>query len=158
MKSAGVLIVVMQVGWMGVACAGPADDAKAIAQCVEKAGDQFPGACIGIVADPCIKNAFRAGNADDANDAKACAKRELAVWRARMTKAIALIGKGATKPMVAAVAAAQKTLAASQDSLCPQFNVLDPGMAMGGEDYCRLQETARRVLMLERFAAAVSEH
>jgi len=155
MKSAGVLIVVMQVGWLGVAgAAGPADDAKAVAQCVEKAqtNDQFPGACIGMVADPCIKNAA----SPDA--AKACAKRELAVWRARLTKAIALIGKSGPKQMAPAVAAAQKSLAASQDSLCPQFNGLDPGMSMGGEDYCRLQETARRALVLERLAAAVSEH
>jgi hypothetical protein len=156
MKSAaGLVFFVLQVGCAGIACAaGPADDAKAVAQCVDKAqkDDRFPGACIGVVADPCIKAA------GDADGARACAKRELAVWRERLKKAIAAIGKNGPKQMAAAVAAAQKSLAAAQDSLCPQFNGLDPGMSMGGEDYCRLQETARRVLVLERLAAAVSEH
>jgi hypothetical protein len=155
MKFSGLGMALVLIAWAGVAgAAGPADDAKAVAQCVERAeqNDQFPGACIGVVADPCIKGAA------DLDDAKACARRELAVWRARMTKAIARIGKGGPKPMAPAVAAAQKSLAASQDSLCPQFNGLDLGVTSGSEDYCRLQETARRVLVLEQLVAAVSEH
>jgi hypothetical protein len=60
--------------------------------------------------------------------------------------------------VLASVAAAQKAWAGSQDKLCPLFNTLDPGMALGAEDYCRLQETARRVLLLERLGEAVSEH
>ena len=96
MQVKSVLIVVIQIGWMSAACAaGPADDAKAVAQCIEKAekNDQFPGACIGVIADPCIKNA------SSPDDAKACAKRELAVWRARLTKAVAAIGKSGPKQM-----------------------------------------------------------
>jgi hypothetical protein len=118
MKATTVVVIAMMVRWAGAAsAAGPADDAQAVAQCVDtaEASDQFPGACIGIVADPCIK---AAGTPDAA---KACAKRELAVWRVRMTKAIALIGKGGPKQMAPAVAAAQRSLAAGQDSLCPQF-------------------------------------
>ena len=155
MKFASLVVVTMLTGWAAAAAAaGPADDAKAVAECVDKAqtSDQFPGACIGIVADPCIKHA---GTPDAA---KGCAKRELDIWRGRLARAIAVIGKNGPKKMASAVAAAQKSLAASQDSLCPQFNGLDPGMSMGGEDYCRLHETARRALMLERLAAAVSEH
>jgi hypothetical protein len=154
MKPIEVVVLAMLIGWAGPAAAGPADDEKTIAQCVVKAAasDQFPGACIGVVADPCIRNA----GAPEA--ASACAKRELAVWRGRMTKAMALIGKGGPKDMVAALAKVQKTFAIMLDGLCPQLNGLDPGMSMGGEDYCRLQETARHALLLERLAAAVSEH
>jgi len=159
MKSIVILIVAGQVGLAGAAfAAGPADDAKVIAQCVETAQNsgQFPGRCIGAIADPCIEGASK----HDAyvEDAKACAKRELAAWRGRLAKAVAVISKNGPKKMAPAVAAAQKSLVASQDSLCPQFNGLDPGMSLGAEDYCRLQETARRVLLLERLAAAVSEH
>ena len=92
-----------------------------------------------------------------AEDAKACAARELAVWQARLAQAVAVASKGGGNRMRAAIAAAQKSWASSQDTICPLFSNLDPGMALGADVYCRLQETARRAL-LERLGAAASEH
>jgi hypothetical protein len=161
MRTARALAVLLCLGAAGgsfAAAPSPAEDSKAVARCVEAAqkADGFAGNCIGVVADPCIKAARERDSA--AEDAKACARRELAVWAARLKAAIALIGKNGGNDMLASVTAAQKAGMASQDKLCPLFDNLDPGASLGGADYCRLQETARRALMLERLAAAVSEH
>jgi uncharacterized protein YecT (DUF1311 family) len=133
-------------------------DAKAVAQCLDAArnGDGFGGNCIGVVADPCIKAA--AGRDSYVADEKACAARELAVWRARLTQAVTAASKSGGNQVRGAIAAAQKSWASSQDALCPLFANLDPGAAPGADAYCRLQETARRALLLERLAAAVGEH
>jgi uncharacterized protein YecT (DUF1311 family) len=144
----------------GAALAAPpaATDAKAVAQCLDaaRAADGFGGNCIGVVADPCIKAA--AGHNTDVAEWKVCAARELAVWQARLTQAAASASKSGGNKMRSAIAAAQKTWASSQDALCPLFANLDPGMTPGADAYCRLQETARRTLVLERLAAAVGEH
>ena len=157
---AQVLAALAVFGSIGAALAAPptAADAKVVAQCVDAArnGDGFGGNCIGVVADPCIKAA--AGRNSDVADWKACAARELAVWQARLTQAVAAANKGGGNPVRNAVAAAQKSFASSQDTLCPLFANLDPGMTPGAEVYCRLQETARRALLLERLGAAVGEH
>jgi hypothetical protein len=145
---------------MAAAHAAPpaAADAKAVAQCLDAArnGDGFGGNCIGVVADPCIKAA--SGRDSHVTDQKACAARELAVWQARLTQAVAAASKSGGHQVRNAIAAAQKTWASSQDALCPLFGKLDPGMAPGADVYCRLQETGRRALLLERLGAAVGEH
>lgn len=137
--------------------AAPADS-KAVVACLEKAGEdgKYPGHCIGAIADPCI--AATSGKNNDWENSKACAARELAVWTALMADAIKRANNGAAKEMKAAVAESQTAFAKSRDALCPIYDKLDPGMVMGGANYCRLQETARRTLMLRRLADAVNEH
>jgi uncharacterized protein YecT (DUF1311 family) len=159
MRARGLAVLAL-IGSTGTALgvAAIAADAKAVALCVDAArnSDGFGGNCIGIVADPCIK---AASNRDSSvADAKACAARELAVWQARLTQAAATASRSGGSQMKSAIATAQKSWTGSQDALCPQFAHLDPGMAPGADVYCRLQETARRALLLERLAAAVSEH
>ena len=161
MSATRTLAVLLCLGAAGAAVAAgpsPAEDSKAVARCVDAAqkADRFAGNCIGVVADPCIKATRERDSAVE--DAKACAQRELAVWAARLKTALAAAAKNGGPEMAASVAAAQKTWAASQDKLCPLFDNLDPGASLGGANYCRLQETARRALVLERLAAAVSEH
>jgi hypothetical protein len=56
------------------------------------------------------------------------------------------------------VAASQKSFTDSIAKLCPAFENLDPGMTLGGPTYCRMHETAMRVLVLERLAEAVNPH
>lgn len=158
--SAQMLAALVLIASTGAALAAPpsAADAKAVTQCVDAArnGDGFGGNCIGVVADPCIK---AVANRDSyVADAKACAARELAVWQARLTQAVAAASKSGGSQVRNAVAAAQKSWTSSQDALCPLFANLDPGTALGADIYCRLQETARRALLLERLAAAVGEH
>jgi uncharacterized protein YecT (DUF1311 family) len=152
------LVVIVSAGTAVAAPADNAADAKKIAQCVEKALNDggFGGNCIGIVADTCIEPVKDKN--DGPEQAKACAARELAVWTKRMQEAIALARKSGDAQQRAAVAAAQTSWAQSRDKLCPLFSNLDPGMSFGAVPYCQLQETARRALLLERFAAAISEH
>jgi lysozyme inhibitor LprI len=142
----------------GQALAAPASaDAQKIDACLTAAAekDQFGTACIGLVADPCIEAAK--GKNTDVADAKACAARELAVWTARLQKAINE-SKAGGKEFAATVANAQASWSSSLQRLCPVFDKLDPGMALGAANYCRLQETAMRALTLERLAAAVNPH
>ena len=157
---ARMLAVMTLIASTAAALAAPptAADTKAVAQCLDAArnADGFGGNCIGIVADPCIKAA--SGRDSYVADQKACAARELAVWQARLTQAVAAASKSGGNQVRGAIAAAQKSWASSQDALCPLFANLDPGMAPGADVYCRLQETARRALLLERLGAAVGEH
>jgi uncharacterized protein YecT (DUF1311 family) len=138
--------------------AAPADIA-AIKACLKAAGEKasFGGECIGIVADPCIK---AAAPSDDGGSTKvkACAARELAAWSPLLDDALKRIAKGGFPDITKAVTAAQKTWAASRDQLCPVFDKIEPGMYLGGTAYCRLQETARRVLSLDKLGDAVNEH
>jgi hypothetical protein len=138
--------------------AAPADVA-AIKACLKAAADKagFGGACIGIVADPCIK---AAAPSDDGGSTKvkACAARELAAWSPLLDDALKRIANGGFADVTKAVTAAQKTWATSRDQLCPVFDKIEPGMYLGGAAYCRLQETARRVLSLDKLGDAVNEH
>lgn len=137
--------------------AAPADS-KAVAACLEKAeGDgKYGGHCIGVIADPCIEVAKT--KASYREDSKACAARELPVWNALMAEALKRATRAVEKAKETAILESQKTFAASRDKLCPIYDQVDPDMAMGGANYCRLQETARRTLMLRRLADAVNEH
>jgi hypothetical protein len=140
------------------ATAGPNPDAQKIDACLKAAMEQGASgvACIGIVADPCIKAASKT----DAyvKDSAACAARELAVWTARLQRAVQGASKGGGKNVATAVAASQKSFTDSLAKLCPLFENLDPGMSLGGPAYCRLHETAMRVIVLERLADAVNPH
>jgi uncharacterized protein YecT (DUF1311 family) len=133
-------------------------DAQTIAACLKKAEDQgtFGGNCIGLIADPCMTATKEKPNYWE--NSKACAARELTVWTALMTEALKRANAGAEQRMKTALAETQKAFAESRDKLCPVFDKLDPGMVPGGANYCRLQETARRVLNLRRLADAVNEH
>jgi hypothetical protein len=152
---AGVLVA---VAWLGGASAGPNPDAQKIDACLRAAAEKGTSGvtCIGMVADPCIDAAR--GTNTDVKDAAACAARELAIWTTRLQRAIARARMGGSKDMAAAVTESQKSFVDSLAKLCPLYDRLDPGMAMGGTAYCRLQETAMRVLSLERLADAVNPH
>jgi Lysozyme inhibitor LprI len=140
------------------ALAGPNPDAQKIDACLKAAieKDQSGVACIGIVADPCIAVAKTTNSYRE--DTKTCAARELAIWTARMQTAIREFQKGADKQMVTSVTNAQQSWSASLTRLCPVFDKVDPDVALGGANYCRLQETAMRVIGLERLAVAVNPH
>ncbi len=141
------------------ATGGPnAADAQRIDACLKAAGQQGASgvACIGIVADPCIAAVREKDSAS--KDAVACATRELAIWTTRLQNAARLASKGGGKAIATAMAASRKSWSDSLTRLCPLFDNLDPGMSLGGANYCHLQETAMRALMLERLADAVNPH
>ena len=110
------------------AAAGPnAADAQKIDACLKAAAEKDTSrtACIGIVADPCIAAASKT-NAY-IKDSAACAARELAIWTARLQRAVQSAGKGGGKAKATAVDASQKSLTDSLAKLCPLFDKVDPG-------------------------------
>ena len=135
-----------------------AADTQKIEQCLTAAdeGEASGAACVGIIADPCIK-ASRGSNTDD-KDWKKCAAQELPIWAGLMKKALQEIKQGGFADVTKAAASSQETWTKSTATLCPVFDKVEPGMAPGGAAYCRLQATGHRVIALRKLAAAVNEH
>jgi hypothetical protein len=155
----GFVGVLLSCGLLTGAAAGPNPaDRQKIDACLDAAAEKGASrvACIGIVADPCMAAANKTDN--DIKGSAACAARELAIWTARLQRAVQSASKGGGKSIATAVAASQKSFAESLAKLCPQLENLEPGMAPGAGTYCRLQETAMRVIVLERLAEAVNPH
>jgi hypothetical protein len=127
-----------------------------IHNCIEGARQAglYPGRCVGLIADPCINSAKDKDRAAD--KAKECAARELKIWAARLDKSLAAI-KRADADISLTVGRAQKAWGPA-DELCPVFDRLDPGAALGAGEYCRLQATAARALLIEGLELSVSEH
>jgi hypothetical protein len=150
---AGVLLAV----WLTGAAAGPNPDAQKIDACLKAAREKGVSgtACIGIIADPCIATASKTN--DYIKGSAACAARELTIWTARLQRAVPGV-KGGGKEFTSPVAASQKSFADSLAKLCPVYDKVDPGMALGGATYCRLQETAVRAILIERLSDAVNPH
>jgi len=119
----------------------------------EKGG--FGEACVGLVADPCIKAADGAN--DDVAKWKACAARELAIWTQKTNEALKMV-RGGGVDIADPVRDSQKTVTGSRERFCAVFDKVDPGMYKGGANYCRLRETANRTLSLIKLGAAVHEH
>jgi uncharacterized protein YecT (DUF1311 family) len=119
-------------------------DRSAVAQCIGVSHDK--NACIGGVADACIKNASSRDSYVD--DSKACAVRELHVWDERLRASLKIVNDS-FPALLSAIADAQSNWLKSRDGLCLRFDNIDPGMYLGGNDYCRLQETGRRALIIE---------
>ena len=137
--------------------AAPADIAviNACLKTAEKAGG-FGGACVGLVADPCIKAAEGAN--DDVAKMKACATRELAIWTHKTNEALQKVQAGGFADVIKAVKDSQTTFVASRDRFCSVFDKVEPGTYPGSASYCRLRETANRSLSLIKLGAAVNEH
>lgn len=133
-----------------------AADRQTIQKCLGPASGGDARSCIGRIADPCIN---RVKDADDAvTKSKECAARELAVWEEQLAAAVKQVNAGGFKPISTTVAEAQKAFVVSREKLCSVFDKIDPGMSLGGADYCRLQETAQRALILRGLGDALGEH
>jgi hypothetical protein len=83
----------------------------------------------------------------DIDDAKACAGRELAVWSEFLRDSLKNVNASGPPDVRAVVAESQSTWLKSRELLCSLFDKVDPGMYIGGSDYCRLQEVGRRYLI-----------
>lgn len=133
-----------------------AADLQQIQRCLEQAekSDNSGMACAGVIADPCIAKTENGRHGDP----KLCAKRELAVWNNLLAAAVAKVAKGGFAQVTAAIRKAQQTWMASREQVCSAFDHVDPGMAPGGSDYCRILETAGRTLALRTLGTAFAEH
>jgi len=74
-----------------------------------------------------------------------------------MQAAIRAIQRG-DKQIGASVTNSQQSFTAALTRPCPVFDKVDPGTALGGANYCRLQETAMRAIVLGRLAVSVNPH
>jgi hypothetical protein len=151
-------VAVWLAAYLTTAIAGPNPDAQKIDACLKANREKGVSgtACIGIIADPCIATASKTN--DYIKGSTACAARELTIWTARLQRAVASANKGGGKEFANPVAASQKSFADSLAKLCPVYDKVDPGMALGGATYCRLQETAMRAILIERLSDAVNPH
>ena len=133
-----------------------ADDRADVLNCIQKAEkkDKAATPCIGLIADACIAKTENGSKGDP----KACAKRELAVWSNLLREAVKLVEKGGFQEIISTMTESQQAWMNSREKLCPTFDVVDPGMALGGADYCRVVETGGRVVTLRKLGNAVNEH
>ncbi len=83
-------------------------------------------------------------------DPKLCAKRELAVWTKLLGAVVAKVSKGGFEQVTVAARKAQQAWMASREQICRAFDNVDPGMALGGSDYCRI---LARPVASSRFAS-----
>jgi uncharacterized protein YecT (DUF1311 family) len=121
-------------------------DRAAITQCIgtfHDSKDYGETSCAGIVPNPCIKAANSRNSRD--SDAGACAGREHRVWDERLQASLKIL-KASFPALVPAIADAQSIWLKSREELCPRLNI--EGIN-DRSDYCRLEETSRRALIIE---------
>jgi uncharacterized protein YecT (DUF1311 family) len=121
-------------------------DWAAITQCVGALHDNHDygeTSCAGLIPNPCIK----AANSRDphVSDANACAGRELRVWEERLGTSLKIMNAN-FPALQSALAGAQAVWLKSREEVCPKLNVEETN---DRSDYCRLQETSRRALIIE---------
>jgi hypothetical protein len=124
-----------------------------ISVCIEAARQAglYPGRCVGVLADPCI-GAVSEGRA--AGKAGLCAAQEREIWAARLNQTMAAISL-ADSNLGTTVAKSQRDWGTTVE-LCKVFDKLDPQAAAGATEYCRLQATATRALLLEGLQMSAS--
>ena len=157
-RAAAILAASLPLASMAFDYGSAPADVKVIDACLKIAEETggFGGACVGLVADPCIKKAE--GVNDDVAKWKACAAREFAIWTQKTHEAVKTVEAGGFADKTKAVKDSQITFAASRDRFGAVFDKVEPGMSRGDANYCRLRETANRALSLIKLGAAVNEH
>ena len=155
MKRLVFLVAILAAPQSALAQQATPADLKTINDCLKTAdkNDKLGSACVGLVADPC-----RAKTDNDTAKNRACAQRELAVWNAISDAASKRVRSGGFKEISKALADSEKAWAAQRDALCPVFDKIEPGFLPGDANYCRMQTTANRALLLRKLGDAVNEH
>lgn len=153
MKRLVVLILLIATAQAAHAQQPAASELKAINDCLKNADSngKLGTSCIGLVADPC-----RAKADNDTEKNRACARRELAVWNAILETASKRVRGGGFKEIAKALSDSEKAWAAQRDALCPAFDRVEPGFLPGDANYCRMQITANRALLLRKLGDSVN--
>ncbi len=121
-------------------------DREAIAQCIgifHDNKDYGETSCAGLVPNPC-KSAANSNNLR-VSDAAACAGRELRVWDERLQASLKIMN-ARFPALQSAIANVQSIWLKSREAVCPKLNI--EGIN-DRSDFCRLQETSRRALIIE---------
>jgi len=126
-----------------------AGDRQSVADCVRQ-GPAVGAACIGLVAVPCVA---AAAGGDRGQAEIACARREEAVWRERLTLASAALGRGLDARARSQFAALQIAWQSYAVQKCAFYGTVQaPARAAGRQAGCELREVAERALEIERSA------
>lgn len=122
-------------------------DRLQVANCVRQGLTASP-ACIGLVAVPCVG----ATRGDRIQAEIACARREEAVWRERLTLATQALGRlldSGARNQFAALQLAWESYAVQK---CAFYgSAQPPERSAGRQAGCELREVAQRALEVERF-------
>ncbi len=125
-----------------------ARDVAAVENCLksprgrELKGERF----IGVVADPCLKNARSTA------DQNACADRELAVWDAMLNDVYRRLGARLDEDQQGKARDMQRSWIETRNKTCTFYwDYFQGTMASPMGSYCTVRETARRAMFLKFF-------
>jgi uncharacterized protein YecT (DUF1311 family) len=155
MKCLAFLVLLMMAPQVANAQQAAPAGLKLVNDCLNNAdkNGKLGTSCIGLIADPC-----RAKTNNDTDKNRACAARELAVWNAILETAGKHVRAGGFKEITKALADSEKAWTAQREVLCPTFDKIEPGFLPGDANYCRMQITANRALLLRKLGAGVNPH
>jgi uncharacterized protein YecT (DUF1311 family) len=125
-----------------------ARDVTAVENCLKSPrGRELKGErCIGVVADPCLKNARSTA------DQNACADRELAVWDAMLNDVYRRLGAHLDEDQQGKARDMQRAWIETRDKTCTFYwDYFHGTMASPMGSYCNVRETARRAMFLKFF-------
>jgi len=125
-----------------------ARDVAAVQNCLKSPrGRELKGErCIGVVADPCLKNARSTA------DHNACADRELAVWDAMLNDIYRRLGRHLDEEQQGKARDMQRAWIENRDKTCTFYwDYFQGTMASPMGSYCNVRETARRAMFLKFF-------
>ena len=142
-----VVLLILGATASAAETAQPRDTAAVQACLKSERGQELAGErCIGVVADPCGEKGLSTAEQVE------CATRELLVWDAILNADYKTLLRELDKAQIAKLQDAQRAWIASRDRTCDFYWHFHQGtMAVPMSAYCRLRETARRVIYLRGF-------
>jgi uncharacterized protein YecT (DUF1311 family) len=123
-------------------------DTAAVDNCLKsQRGRELKGErCIGVVADPCLKNATSTA------DSNACADRERLVWDAMLNDNYRRLRESLDAEQQTKARDMQRAWIEARDKTCTFYwDYYQGTMASPMAAYCVLRETARRAMFLKPF-------
>ena len=140
-------LAVLASGARGQALPTPrTEDAQAIAACLDKAGN-LEGACIGIIADACLKTADSTQRMGD------CETRELSVWDGWLNRDYLRVMTSLRPVHRARLRSIERAFVADRDGRCNFIEQVNGPTTMNGPfiQDCALHATAEQWLWLRAY-------
>src|SRR5215470_6487303 len=144
LSAALALAIVLSPGSSAAQSAAPrARDVAAVENCLKSPrGRELKGErCIGVIADPCLKNARSTA------DQNACADRELAAWDVILNSTYLRLGQHLDEEQKAKAREMHRSWIETRDKTCAFYwDYFQGTMASPMSSYCNVRETARRAM------------
>jgi uncharacterized protein YecT (DUF1311 family) len=145
----GLLLIVLVPSTGSAEAAKPNPrDASAVQSCLKSPrGKELNGErCIGVVADPCLKQAKSTA------DSNACADREFAVWDAMLNETYRGLMEHLEDDQKTKAREMQRAWIESRNKTCAFYwDYYQGTIASPMSSYCALREAARRAMFLKFF-------